>query len=50
MHGVIFSEAAFGDLRQLGARSEILVLLRSDDAHASDGALGAVDSCPREQA
>ena len=64
-YGEMFSEAAFGDLRRLGARSQILlrqplrdrrsrlrrvVLLRSDDAHAGDGGLGAIASSPREQA
>jgi hypothetical protein len=64
-YGEMFSEAAFGDLRRLGGRRQILlrqslrdgrsrlrrvVLLRTDDAHASDGALGTTISSPREQA
>jgi hypothetical protein len=49
-YGEMFSEIAFGDLRRLGARSQILVLIRSDDGHASDGALGAIASSPSEQA
>jgi hypothetical protein len=64
-YGEMFSEAAFGDLRRLGARSQILlrqplrdgrsrlrrvVLLRGDDTRASDGPLGTIASSPREQA
>jgi hypothetical protein len=61
----MFSEAAFGDLRRLGARGQIIlrqpirarrsrlrrvVRLRGDGGHAGDGAPCAVASFPREQA
>jgi hypothetical protein len=49
-HVEMFSEISFGDLRRLGARSQILILLRSDDGHVRDGALGALASSRREQA
>ena len=64
-YGEMFSEAAFGDLRRLGARSQILLrqpirarrsrlrrvlLLRGDDGHAGDRAPGVMAWFPREQA
>jgi hypothetical protein len=64
-HGEMLSEAAFSDLRRLAARSQALlrqpmlerrsclrrvVLLRGDERHSGDGALGAVASCPKQPA